>query len=198
MESIEIDIKMWMRWGRGKKRKGAGRCWKKEKQAQGDAHSSSHGECLSKQFFPLGRVPAEQQRSASAHYVKYNEGGTELMMMVMRMMRIKMMMVVLCFPLTLPPWSELFYLQSCLLKYIQLSSVDQWVLPRYGAPPLSHKIRASHCPALQQGRIHVHIVFSFVNTDSSQVQLQIQVMYHQTSIAHVPPMAQVMILGPSL
>lgn len=120
------------------------------------------------------------------------------MMMVMRMMRIKMMMAVLCFPLTLPPWSELFYLQSCLLKYIQLSSVDQWVLPRYGSPPLSHKIRASHCPALQQSRIHVHIVFSFVNTDSSRVQLQIQVMYHQTSIAHVPPMAQVMILGPSL
>ncbi len=98
---------------------------KKKKQAQGDARSSSHGGCLSKQCLSLGRVPAEQQRSASAHYVKYSEGGMKLMMMVMRMMRIKMMMAVLCFPLTLPPWSELFYLQSCLLKYIQLSSAGQ-------------------------------------------------------------------------
>ncbi len=198
MESIEIDIKMRLRWGRRRKRKGAERWWKKKKkkQAQGDARSSSHGECPSKQCFSLGWVPAEQQRSASAHYVKYSEQGMKLMMM-MRKMRIKMMMAVLCCPLTLPPWSELFYLQSCLLKYIQLSSVDQWVLPRHSASPLSHKIRASHCPALQQSRKHVHIVFSFVNTESSQGQLQIQVMYHKTSIAHVPPMAQVMILGPS-
>lgn len=121
----------------------------------------------------------------------------ELMMMAVRMMRIKTMMAVLCFPLTLAPWSELFYLQSCFLKYIQLSSADQWVLPWYSAPPLSLKIRASHCPALQQSRIHVHIVFSFVNTGSSQVQLQIQVTYRQTSIAHVPSITQVMILGPS-
>lgn len=57
-----------------------------------------------------------------------------LMVMGKRMMRIKMMMMaVLCFPLTLPPWSELFNLVSCLLKYIQLSSVDHWVLSQYGA-----------------------------------------------------------------
>lgn len=85
------------------------------------------------------------------------------MMMVMRMMRIKMMTAVLCFPLTLPPWSEFFHLQSCLLKYIQLSSVDQRALPRCVAPPLSREIPASRCSALQQSRIHVHIVFSFVN-----------------------------------
>lgn len=89
------------------------------------------------------------------------------MMMVLRMMRFEMMMAVLCFPLTLPPRSELLYLQSCLLKYIQLSSVDRWVLPRFGAPPLSHKIRASHCPVPQQSRIQVHIVFSCLNTGSA-------------------------------
>lgn len=62
----------------------------------------------------------------------------KLMMMVIRMMRIKMMMAILCFPLTLPPWSELFYIQSCLLQYIQLSSADQWVLPCYSILLLSH------------------------------------------------------------
>lgn len=84
----------------GKKKK------ERKKQAQGDAHSSSHGERLSKQCLSLGRVPAEQWRSASAHYVKYNKGGMELMMVVMRMMRIKTLMAVLCFPLTLLPWSD--------------------------------------------------------------------------------------------
>lgn len=114
---------------------------------------------------PRRRVPAEPRRSASAHNVKYNEGrgGVELMMMLMRMMRIKMMTAVLCFPLTLPPWSDFFHLQSCLLKYIQLSSADQRAPPRCVAPPLSHEIPASHCSALQQSTIHVHIVFSFVN-----------------------------------
>lgn len=114
---------------------------------------------------PRRRVPAEPRRSASAHNVKYNEGrgGVELMMMLMRMMRIKMMTAVLCFPLTLPPWSDFFHLRSCLLKYIQLSSADQRAPPRCVAPPLSHEIPASHCSALQQSTIHVHIVFSFVN-----------------------------------
>lgn len=60
MESIEIDIKIWMD-GKGEKKK---KRWevleKKQKQAQGDAHSSSHGECLSKQCLSLERVPAEQ------------------------------------------------------------------------------------------------------------------------------------------
>lgn len=61
MESVEIDIKMWMSWGRGGEKElgGAGKKKKKEKQAQGDAHSSSHGGSLSKQCFSLGRVPAE-------------------------------------------------------------------------------------------------------------------------------------------
>lgn len=114
---------------------------------------------------PRRRVPAEPRSSASAHNVKYNEGrgGVELMMMLMRMMRIKMMTAVLCFPLTLPPWSDFFHLRSCLLKYIQLSSADQRAPPRCVAPPLSHEIPASHCSALQQSTIHVHIVFSFVN-----------------------------------
>lgn len=102
--------------GLGEREKELGGAGKKEKQAQGDAHSSSHGECQSKQYFSLGQEPAEHQRSASAHYVQYNEGGMELMMMVIRMM------AVLC---------ELFHLQSCLLKYIQLSSVDQFMLPRH-------------------------------------------------------------------
>lgn len=83
----------------------------------------------------------------------------ELMMMALRTTRIRIMMAILRFPLSFPPWSELLYLQSCLLKYIQLSSVDQWVLPWYGAPPLSHEICASlvrHC----SGAAHVS---SFVN-----------------------------------
>lgn len=58
MESIEIDIKMGIEW-EGEGGGVAGK--KKRKQAQGDAHYSSHGECLSKQWFlSLGRVPAEQ------------------------------------------------------------------------------------------------------------------------------------------
>lgn len=60
MESIEIDIKMGMRWGKREKKKRSGEVLEKKKQAQGDAHSSSHGECLSKQCFSLGRVPSEQ------------------------------------------------------------------------------------------------------------------------------------------
>ena len=166
MESIEIDIKNADETGeRDSKKKELGGAGKRQKQAQGDAHSSSRGERRSKQRFSPGRVPAEQRRSASAHNVKYNEGvgWVELMMMLMRMMRIKMMTAVLCFPLTLPPWSDYFHLQSRLLKYIQLSSADQRAPPRYVAPPLSHEIPASHCSALQQSRIHVHIVSSFVN-----------------------------------
>lgn len=83
MESTEIDIKMWMSFGgralgsAGKKKRK-----KREKQAQGDAHSSSQRECLSKQRFPLGWVPAEYWRSASASYIKYNE--SRIMMMVLR------------------------------------------------------------------------------------------------------------------
>lgn len=116
MESTEIDIKMWMSFG-GRALGGAGKKKKKkrEKQAQGDAHSSSQRECLSKQRFPMGRVPAEHWRSASASYIKYNESRMELMMVVLRTKRIRIMMAILRFPLTLPPWSELFYLQSCLL-----------------------------------------------------------------------------------
>lgn len=43
MESTEIDIKMWMSWGGEKKEQELREVGKKEKQAQGDAHSSSHG-----------------------------------------------------------------------------------------------------------------------------------------------------------
>lgn len=60
MESIEIDIKIWMGWEGGEKEKEVGGAGKKKKQAQGDAHSSSHGECLSKQCLSLEQVPAEQ------------------------------------------------------------------------------------------------------------------------------------------
>lgn len=45
--------------GEGGKEKKTGGSGKKDKQAQGDAHSSPHGECLSKQCFSLGQVPAE-------------------------------------------------------------------------------------------------------------------------------------------
>lgn len=100
---------MWGVRGLGEGKKRSLEVLEKEKQAQGDAHSSSRGECQAKQCFSMGQVPAEHRRSASAHYVKYNKGGMELMVMMVRMM------TVLC---------ELFYFQSCLLKYIQLSSVD--------------------------------------------------------------------------
>lgn len=58
-----------------------------------------------------------------------------MMMMVMRTMRIKTMMAVLRFALMLLPRSGFaFRLQPCLFKYIQLSSVDQPVLPGFSAP----------------------------------------------------------------
>lgn len=146
---------------------------------------------------PRRRVPAEPRRSASAHNVKYNEGrgGVELMMMLMRMMRIKMMTAVLCFPLTLPPWSDFFHLRSCLLKYIQLSSADQRAPPRCVAPPLSHEIPASHCSALQQSTIHVHIVFSFVNRQLPGSAANPSHVPSKPVLHMFPPMAQVMIQG---
>ena len=176
------------------KRKGPGRCWNKEKKV---TYISPLMGSLSKQYFSLVWVPAKLQRSASACYVKLSEWRMELMMMVMRWMRIKIIMAVLSFPLTLSPWSGLFHLQSCMLKYIQLSSLDWWVLSLYNALPLSHKIPVSlvqHCGRPQYMCI---FVFSFVNTDSPPIQLKVQVMYHQTCVAHVPPMAQVMIRVPS-
>lgn len=55
MESIEIDIKMWMRWAG---REGAGE--KKEKSRPKVTHIRPlTGGRLSKQCFSLGQVPAE-------------------------------------------------------------------------------------------------------------------------------------------
>lgn len=56
MESIEIDIKMGMKWEEGEG--GKKEVLEKKKQAQGDAHYSSHGECLSKQCFFPGAGPS--------------------------------------------------------------------------------------------------------------------------------------------
>lgn len=57
MESMEIDIKMWLRWeDRGKEKEVGGAGEKKKRtrsRAQAEAHSSSHGERLSKHCFSL-------------------------------------------------------------------------------------------------------------------------------------------------
>lgn len=143
---------------------------------------------------PRRRVPAEPRRSASAHNVKYNEGrgGVELMMMLMRMMRIKMMTAVLCFPLTLPPWSDFFHLRSCLLKYIQLSSADQRAPPRCVAPPLSHEITLFSTAA--EHNTCAYCLFICKQT-APRVGRESESRTVETCIAHVPPMAQVMIQG---
>lgn len=135
---------------------------------------------------PRRRVPAEPRRSASAHNVKYNEGrgGVELMMMLMRMMRIKMMTAVLCFPLTLPPWSDFFHLRSCLLKYIQLSSADQRAPPRCVAPPLSHEITLFSTAAEQN--TCAYCLFICKQT-APRVGCESESCTVETCIAHVPP-----------
>lgn len=84
-----------------------------------------------------------------------------------------MMMAILCFLLTLPPRSELLELQSS-------------ALPPEGAPPLSQNVYAPvirHCGRPEDMCI---FIFSFVNTNSYQVLLQIQVMDYQTGAARYP------------
>lgn len=179
MESIEIDIKKWMSLCRRKTKKEAGRCWNK-KQAQGDAHSRPRGENLSKQCFPPVCV-RPNTRDQRQHVISNAVSG-ELMMM----RRTKMMMAILCFPLTLPPWSELFELQSCELKYVRLSSVSQRLLLPEGAPPLSQNVFASVIRLCGRSEDTCIFISSFVYTISYQVMLQIQVMDYQTRTAHFP------------
>lgn len=158
MVSAEIDIKIWLtQEGEG----GDGSHWKNGPKV---THMPPSWECQSKQHVSLGRGPAEQRRSASAHCVKCNKGGMEVMMMVMR---IKMMMALLCFPLTLLPWGILFsIIHSTVLRWPQSAATLQCPTDE------PWNLQFTLCPALQRSGVYNnYVVFSLLSPACSQCQL---------------------------